>query len=141
MSLVDFLTGFERVEITGFFDLELKCAAACGFPHGDAACSRIHGSDDTTSFDVLSIFGPTDPLQWAPVGTKNRYIHSRDGNINSLTPEEVYAMMQVILYELKKIATSAYAYHLDVSNQQLVQAAVMRLITLSRSISLSTMQE
>ena len=38
---------------------------------------------------VLSLFGPTDPLQWAPVGLKNRYIRGADGTIDSISVEQV----------------------------------------------------
>jgi len=39
---------------------------------------------------VLSLFGPTDPLQWAPLGKRNRYILGKDGNINSITVDKVF---------------------------------------------------
>jgi len=38
---------------------------------------------------VLSLFGPTDPRQWAPCGTRHRYIQSRSGDIGSIAVEEV----------------------------------------------------
>ncbi len=39
---------------------------------------------------VLSLFGPTDPLQWAPVGRRNKYILGRCENVNSITVDKVY---------------------------------------------------
>lgn len=39
---------------------------------------------------TLSLFGPTDPKQWAPIGQKNRYIYANDSNIRSITVEKVY---------------------------------------------------
>ena len=42
-----------------------------------------------TGVPTLSLFGPTDPLQWAPMGSKHRYIVAGDGHISSITVEEV----------------------------------------------------
>ncbi len=38
---------------------------------------------------VLSLFGPTDPEQWAPVGTKNRWLKGEKEDINTISVEEV----------------------------------------------------
>lgn len=38
---------------------------------------------------VLSLFGPTDPEQWAPVETKNRWLKGEEGDINTISVEEV----------------------------------------------------
>ena len=38
---------------------------------------------------VLSLFGPTDPEQWAPVGPRHRCIKSRTSDIADITAEEV----------------------------------------------------
>jgi heptosyltransferase-2 len=38
---------------------------------------------------VLSLFGPTDPQQWAPIGFQHRYIVGRDGNMSSISAGEV----------------------------------------------------
>lgn len=38
---------------------------------------------------VLSLFGPTDPEQWAPVGPHHRYMKSRSGDINDIGADEV----------------------------------------------------
>jgi ADP-heptose:LPS heptosyltransferase len=51
---------------------------------------------------VLSLFGPTDPLQWAPAGEKNRYIAATDGRMSSITVEEVLAVVEVILLERRR---------------------------------------
>ena len=52
--------------------------------------------------NVLAIFGPTDPLQWAPIGQKNRYIAAGDRNIASLSAEEVYNIISIILAEIRR---------------------------------------
>jgi ADP-heptose:LPS heptosyltransferase len=38
---------------------------------------------------VLSLFGPTDPAQWAPLGGKNRYIKAKGDTLDNLSFEEV----------------------------------------------------
>lgn len=44
-----------------------------------------------TSVPVLSLFGPTDPHQWAPIGGKNRFIFSEDGSVESISEDSVTA--------------------------------------------------
>lgn len=46
---------------------------------------------------VLSLFGPTDPEQWAPIGTKHRYIVGKDGDINSIGTDEVLKVAREML--------------------------------------------
>jgi ADP-heptose:LPS heptosyltransferase len=55
-----------------------------------------------TSVHTLSLFGPTDPLQWAPVGAKNRFISAKDGVIDSVTTEEVYNVVELIMHEIQR---------------------------------------
>ncbi|HTK83391.1 MAG TPA: glycosyltransferase family 9 protein [Bacteroidota bacterium] len=54
-----------------------------------------------TAAQTLSLFGPTDPLQWAPVGGKNRFIAARDGKIDSLSVGEVLDIVFLILQDRK----------------------------------------
>ncbi|MCC6398974.1 MAG: hypothetical protein IT282_18315 [Bacteroidetes bacterium] len=46
---------------------------------------------------VLSLFGPTDPAQWAPCGIQNRYIVSRSGDMNDIHVSEVLAQVRDML--------------------------------------------
>ena len=38
---------------------------------------------------VLSLFGPTDPAQWAPIGERHRYIRGEGGNIANILQDDV----------------------------------------------------
>ena len=46
---------------------------------------------------VLSLFGPTDPDQWAPLGIQHRFIKGEKGNINTITVDEVVARAREML--------------------------------------------
>jgi lipopolysaccharide heptosyltransferase II len=45
---------------------------------------------------TLSLFGPTDPLQWAPTGKKHRFILGRNGDVNSIEVDKVVNMVKKI---------------------------------------------
>jgi len=45
---------------------------------------------------TLSLFGPTDPLQWAPLGGKHRFIFGRGGDINSIEVDKVVNLVKKI---------------------------------------------
>jgi len=70
---------------------EIRIVASC------LASADLLVSNDTgimhvgaaSGVPVLSLFGPTDPRQWAPCGTCHRYIQSRSGDISSIAVEEV----------------------------------------------------
>ncbi len=50
-----------------------------------------------TKTPLLSLFGPTDPLQWAPLGLKNHYVASDNGTMESISTEQVYSELQQII--------------------------------------------
>lgn len=50
-----------------------------------------------TSAPTLSLFGPTDPLQWAPKGTKNRYIYAESKNVEDITVQQVFDAAKAML--------------------------------------------
>jgi heptosyltransferase-2 len=52
-----------------------------------------------TRTSVLSIFGPTDPLQWAPQGKRNKFLLGKNGDINSISVEKVFRVAARMLYE------------------------------------------
>lgn len=41
---------------------------------------------------TLSLFGPTDPLQWAPLGKWNRFVLGRHGDINTISVDKVFSL-------------------------------------------------
>jgi heptosyltransferase-2 len=46
---------------------------------------------------VVSLFGPTDPYQWAPVAPGNRWIKSRGEDISEISVEAVLAACEDLL--------------------------------------------
>lgn len=50
-----------------------------------------------TPAPTLSVFGPTDPLQWAPRGKKNRYIHSESNDIQDIPAGKVFDVAKDML--------------------------------------------
>ena len=56
------------------------------FVSNDTGIMHVAAASGTKT---LSLFGPTDPFQWAPIGGENRYIYANDSNINSITVAEV----------------------------------------------------
>lgn len=56
---------------------------------------------------VLSIFGPTDPHQWAPIGARFRYIVSESGDIGEITLEEVERSFREMLSSIGVLPRNA----------------------------------
>lgn len=48
---------------------------------------------------MISLFGPTNPSEWAPKGKNKYHIKSKTENINDITIEEVYNLSKKILEE------------------------------------------
>jgi len=46
---------------------------------------------------TLSLFGPTDPLQWAPLGEKHRYILGKNGDVNSIEVDKVFNVVRKMI--------------------------------------------
>lgn len=49
---------------------------------------------------TLSLFGPTDPLQWAPPGSMHRFILGQGGTVNTIPVEKVWDVLSHILAQL-----------------------------------------
>lgn len=43
---------------------------------------------------MISLFGPTNPVEWAPCGLEQKYIKSISNNINSISVNDVYELAQ-----------------------------------------------
>ncbi len=69
------------------------------FISNDTGIMHVAGA---TSARLLALFGPTDPLQWAPVGKKNSFIAAKDGDLQRLREEDVYQMALLILSSPEK---------------------------------------
>lgn len=50
---------------------------------------------------MISLFGLTDPREWAPTGNYQNHIKSLDGNINSISVQQVYSMAVDMLEKTK----------------------------------------
>ncbi|MFI5237127.1 MAG: glycosyltransferase family 9 protein [Ignavibacteriales bacterium] len=62
----------------------------------DTGTMHIAGYTETR---MISLFGPTDPDEWAPTGEKKYYVRSKTENINDITVDEVCNLSEKILKE------------------------------------------
>jgi ADP-heptose:LPS heptosyltransferase len=64
----------------------------------DTGSMHIAGFSDAK---MISLFGPTDPNEWAPQGINKHFIKSITGNINDISVDEVFNLSKKILTEEK----------------------------------------
>lgn len=64
----------------------------------DTGSMHIAGFSDAK---MISLFGPTDPNEWAPQGRNKHFIKSITGNINDISVDEVFNLSKNILEEEK----------------------------------------
>jgi heptosyltransferase-2 len=50
---------------------------------------------------MISLFGPTNPNEWAPTGENKYFIKSKNGIINNISVDEVYNLTEQILEKEK----------------------------------------
>lgn len=51
---------------------------------------------------TLSLFGPTDPLQWAPIGRQHHFILGQNQSIHTITVEKAWANLIEMLEKARK---------------------------------------
>jgi len=56
---------------------------------------------DFSDAKMISLFGPTNPAEWAPIGENKCFIQSKNGNINNISVGEVYNLTEKIFGETK----------------------------------------
>ncbi len=66
------------------------------FISNDTGMMHVAGA---TRAGLLALFGPTDPLQWAPIGPKNRYVVADDGIIASIPEDLVFETLSSMVGE------------------------------------------
>jgi len=59
----------------------------------DTGSMHIAGFSDAK---MISLFGPTNPVEWAPTGENKYFIKSKNGNINNISVDEVYNLTEKI---------------------------------------------
>lgn len=62
---------------------------------------------------TLSLFGPTDPLQWAPPGARHRFILGQGGNVDSISTDKVWIVLTHMLREALAERRSAMVLEQD----------------------------
>jgi heptosyltransferase-2 len=50
---------------------------------------------------LISLFGPTNPTEWVPIGVNQKYIKSASGDINSISVDEVFTLAETFLFDNK----------------------------------------
>jgi heptosyltransferase-2 len=46
---------------------------------------------------MISLFGPTNPIEWAPTGDNQMYIKAKDNNINNISVDAVVELAKSFL--------------------------------------------
>jgi len=50
---------------------------------------------------MISLLGPSEPNEWAPIGENQKFIKSSTDNINDISVDEVYLLVETFLSENK----------------------------------------
>jgi heptosyltransferase-2 len=46
---------------------------------------------------MISLFGPTNPIEWAPLSKNSYYIKSPTGNIEDISVREIYQLSENLI--------------------------------------------
>lgn len=73
------------------------------------SCCDVYITNDTGMMHVsagvgtptLSLFGPTDPLQWAPLGNGHRFILGQGNSMDRIPVDKVWAVLTHMLAEIR----------------------------------------
>jgi ADP-heptose:LPS heptosyltransferase len=58
---------------------------------------------------TLSMFGPTDPLQWAPLGSQHRFILGHGNSVENIPVEKVWHVLTDMLRNIRSVRSGAEA--------------------------------
>lgn len=101
---INFVKGKVPFELPLFINMEIPSVAALIslsdlFISNDTGIMHVAG---TTSTPQISIFGPTNPLNWAPIGSNKFYIRKSE-LIDDIAVEDIYKMCVFILPAVQKV--------------------------------------
>ena len=65
------------------------------FITNDTGVMHLAAATDTP---VISLFGPTDPLQWAPQRSKDKYLVGENGDVCNISVNDVYLAIKNIIF-------------------------------------------
>ena len=68
------------------------------FISNDTGIMHVSGTTDTPQ---ISIFGPTNPFNWAPIGP-NKYFIRKSELIEDVVVDDVYQLSNIILNKVKQ---------------------------------------
>jgi len=104
-------------------EMTLNMPNQCLILHGEAirhvasviAQCDVYVSNDTGMMHVsagvgtptLSLFGPTDPLQWAPNGSRHRFILGHGNSMENIPVDHVWRLLTYMLRETQRERTAA----------------------------------
>lgn len=60
----------------------------------DTGTMHIAGYSDTK---MISLFGPTNPAEWAPKGRNQKYIKAKDNSMNNISVDDVFELAKIFL--------------------------------------------
>ena len=59
-------------------------------------CISCNATKETQA-KIISLFGPTNPNEWAPKGKSQMFVKSKTSNVNDITVDDVYSKAELFL--------------------------------------------